>query len=95
MQLFKDKFSPEHEQQDLNVKDAARLEYEPGEPVKKIINWKNLKPSKQPYKVACLELQWIFDADSKVKLSQLFPNLNGNEDIHLVMSQVCTKEQIK
>lgn len=62
---------------------------------KNIINWKNLKPSKQPYKVACLELQWIFDADSKVKLSQLFPNLNGNEDIHLVMSQVCTKEQIK
>lgn len=36
---------------------------------KNIINWKNLKPSKQPYKVACLELQWIFDADSKVKLS--------------------------
>lgn len=35
---FKDTYSPEHKQQDLNVKYAVRVEHEAGKPVKEIIN---------------------------------------------------------
>lgn len=80
---IKDTYSPEYKQQDLNVKYAVRVEHETGKPVKEIINCeRNLKRSKQPYKVVCLicfgRLLML-----KAKSSQWFPNINVNEHIAL------------